>query len=201
MFIVFEGIDGCGAGTQSEILREKLMSDQHILFLRYPEYNHPIGELIYKTLKQKEKLPIESFFMLYLLDQAKDNEKIKNALKEGKVVVADRYFASDLAFQGANGFDLEKALKIAEIMELPKPDLVILLKVSAETSVKRKVKEKRNLDMYEENLQYQRKVSEMYEKLLRQNAFAKEWVIVDGERSIEEIANEIENIVKTKLQV
>jgi dTMP kinase len=201
LFIVFEGIDGCGAGTQSEILREKLMADSHILFLRYPEYNNPIGELIYKSLKEKLEFSKETFFMLFALDQAKDNPRIRNALEEGKVVLADRYFLSNLAFQCARGFDFDKALKVAEVLDLPKPDLVIFLKVSPETSVGRKTKEKRNLDSYEQNLELQKKVFEVYERLASENVFAKEWVTVDGERSVDEVASEIESIIKPRIKI
>jgi len=198
-FIVFEGLDGCGAGTQSEILREKLMANQHIIFLRYPSYNNPIGELIYKCLKEKVPLHMESLFMLFALDQIKDNEKIKSALSSGKIVLADRYFASNIAYQCAKGFDFDTALKIGELLQLPKPDLVIFLKVSPETSVQRKTKEKRNLDMNEENMQYQEKVKDVYEKLVAEKVFAKEWIVVDAEKSIEEVAKEIERIVTEKL--
>jgi dTMP kinase len=198
-FIVFEGLDGSGAGTQSEILREKLMANQHIIFLRYPSYNNPIGELIYKCLKEKVPLQMESLFMLFALDQTKDNEKIKSALGSGKIVLADRYFTSNIAYQCAKGFDLNRALKIGELLQLPQPDLVILLKVSPETSVQRKIKEKRNLDMNEENLQFQKKVQEVYEKLMTEKIFAKEWVVVDSEKSIDEVARDVEKIVTEKL--
>jgi dTMP kinase len=194
-----EGLDGAGVGTQVEILREKLMADQHVLSLRYPEYNHPIGELIYKYLKEKVLLPKETVFMLYVLDQIKDKERINDALKEGKIVLADRYFTTNLAFQCAKGFDLQKALKIAETLELPRPDLAIFLKVNAETSVKRKIKEKQNLDFYEADLQLQKKVFQMYEKLVAEKIFAKEWVVVDSEKGIDEVAKDIEKIVAEKL--
>lgn len=199
LFIVFEGLDGCGAGTQSEILRERLMADKNILFLRYPEYNHPLGELIYKTLKERITIDMETFFMLNAVDQVKDKRKIANALEEGKTIVADRYFLSNIAFQGAKGFDVQHAVKIAEALEIPKPDLVILLRVSPETSTQRKTKEKRNLDVHESNQQYQMKVFDMYEKLAAENVFAKEWIVVDGEKNVEDIANDVENIVKERL--
>jgi thymidylate kinase len=94
---------------------------------------------------------------------------------------------------------LNRALKIGELLQLPQPDLVILLKVSPETSVQRKIKEKRNLDMNEENLQFQKKVQEVYEKLMTEKIFAKEWVVVDSEKSIDEVARDVEKIVTEKL--
>ncbi|HLC39636.1 MAG TPA: dTMP kinase [archaeon] len=197
-FIVIEGLDGSGCGTQAEILREKLMANEHVIFLRYPEYTHPIGELIYKYLKQKFLVTQETLFMLFVLDQAKDKERIADALESNKIILADRYFTSNLAFQCSRGFDLKKALTIAETLELPKPDIVIFLKVSPEISLKRKQKEKQSLDIYEKDLELQKKVAAMYEKLTAEKVFAKEWVVVDGEKDIGEVASEVEKVVREK---
>ena len=200
LFIVIDGCDGAGIGTQAEILREKLMAKNNILFLRYPDYNDPVGNMIHESLHGKIALSRELTFLLYALNQLKDKEKIANSLKKGRVVLADRYFTSNLAFQCSLGFDLEKALEFAELFEMPKPDLVIFLKVSPETGIKRKIKEKGSGDIYERDLDLQRKVNETYEKMIKEKIFAKEWATVDGEKSIEEVAKEIESIVFPRLK-
>jgi len=200
LFIVIDGCDGAGIGTQAEILREKLMAKNNILFLRYPDYNDPVGNMIHESLHGKIALSRELTFLLYALNQLKDKEKIANSLKKGRVVLADRYFTSNLAFQCSLGFDLEKALKFTELFEMPKPDLVIFLKVSPETGIKRKIKEKGSGDIYERDLDLQRKVNETYEKMIKEKIFAKEWATVDGEKSIEEVAKEIESIVFPRLK-
>lgn len=197
-FIVFEGLDGSGVGTQAQILREKIMDKTHSILLDYPEYNHPIGELIYKYLKKKISLNQETVFILFAIDQMKDKERIISALNAGKIVIAARYFTSDLAFQCALGFDLNKGLIIGETFELPKPDLAIFLKTSPEISVKRKMKERQNLDLHEEDLQLQKNALAMYEKLAAEKVFAKEWIVVDGEKNIEEVAAEIEKVITEK---
>jgi len=200
LFIVIDGCDGAGIGTQAEILREKLMAKNNILFLRYPDYNDPVGNMIHESLHGKIALSRELTFLLYALNQLKDKEKIANSLKKGRVVLADRYFTSNLAFQCSLGFDLEKALEFAELFEMPKPDLMIFLKVSPETGIKRKIKEKGSGDIYERDLDLQRKVNETYEKMIKEKIFAKEWATVDGEKSIEEVAKEIESIVFPRLK-
>lgn len=197
---VLEGCDGAGVGTQSEILREKLMAKDKVLFLRYPDYNDPTGMLIHDFLHEKVKLSKESLFCLYALNQLKDKEKIENALEKGRIALADRYFTTNLAYQCALGFDLEKAVQFAELFSMPKPDLVIFLKVSPETAMKRKLKEKGSVDIYEKDLGLQRKVNGMYEKLIREQIFAKEWAVVDGEKNIEGVADEIERIVFPRLK-
>lgn len=199
-FIVIDGQDGAGIGTQAEILREKLMARGHILFLRYPNYNSPVGKAIYDFLHERIRLSREIVFLLYAIDQLKDKEKINKTLEKNEVVLTDRYFTTNLAYQCTLGFGLDKALKFAEMFEMPRPDLVIFLKVSPETGIKRKIKEKGKGDIYERDIEFQRKIGKKYQELINKNIFAKEWVVVDGEKSVEEVAKEIEKIVFSKLK-
>jgi len=118
--------------------------------------------------------------------------EIKKALDEGRIVLADRYFTSTLAYQCAQGFHLEKALKFADLFDFVKPDLIIYLKVPSDIAMKRKKMEKNNLDLFEKDLEFRKKVSKKYDELASKNIFGK-WIVVDAEKSIEEVANEIEN--------
>jgi len=192
--IVVEGIDGAGCGTQTELLKEKLNErlSQPVLHIRYPNYNSPVGVTIHKFLHEELNLKPDMQFFIYSLDMLKDMNEIKKALSEGRVVLADRYFTSTLAYQCAQGFPLEKALKFAELFDFVRPDLVIYLKVSHETAMKRKEMEKNNLDLFERDLELRKKVSKKYEELADKNIFGK-WIVIDAEKSIEEVANEIEN--------
>ena len=196
-FLVIEGIDGAGCGIQTELLKERLNEklSQPVLHIRYPNYNNPMGVTIHKFLHEELALSADMQFFIYSLDMLKDMKEIKKALEEGRIVLADRYFTSTLAYQCSQGFPLEKALKFAEMFDFVKPDLVIYLKVSAETAMKRKIKEKSDLDMFEKDLELKKRVSKKYEELASKNTFGK-WVIVDAEKSIEEVANEIEKAVE-----
>jgi len=198
-FIVFEGIDGAGGETQSILLfnyikRQKIPVER----LSYPDYRGPIGKLIHQFLHKKYDFPPEVQFLLYFTDFLKDKEKIENWRKENKIIISDRYFTSTLAYQGQKGFSIEKALKISKIFDLPKPDLIIYLKISPETSIKRKFREKKNLDRHEADKKFLKKISKFYNKLIKNQIFGK-WVVVDGEMSIEEVAKEIRKIVLSKI--
>lgn len=199
---VIESIDGGGTETQTKLLKEFLeKKGKKIEFLKYPDYQGPIGNLIHEFLHKKFDFSPAVQFSLYATDMIKDKEKILDA-KKGKIVIADRYFTSTLAYQSmTKGFSLDKGLKFAEIFDLPKPDLVIFLNVSPETSIKRKFKEKNSLDRHEEDKEFLGKVREGYLDLIKKKIFAKEWVIVDGEKSIEEVAKEIQKIVLEKLKI
>jgi len=80
-FIVFEGIDGSGCGTQSELLKERLNAKllQPVLHLRYPDYNDPIGASIHEFLHKKFYIKPDIQFLLYSINILKDMEEIKNA--------------------------------------------------------------------------------------------------------------------------
>jgi len=194
--IVIEGIDGAGCGTQTELLKEKLNEklSQPVLHIRYPNYNNPIGVTIHKFLHEELQLSTDMQFFIYSLDMLKDMKEIKKALDEGRIILADRYFTSTLAYQCSQGFPIEKALKFSELFDFVKPDMIIYLKVSAETAMKRKKMEKDNLDLFERDLELRKKVSKKYEELASKNTFGK-WAIIDAEKSIKEISNEIESIV------
>ena len=132
---------------------------------------------------------------------AKDREKILNALKDGKVVIGDRYFTSTLAYESlTKGFGLEKGLEFAKLFNLPVPDLVIFLEVNPKTSIKRKFGEKKSLDRHEEDKKLLGKVKESYHTLIKDKVFAKEWIVVDGEKSIEEVAKKVQEIVISRLK-
>lgn len=194
-FIVFEGIDGAGCGAQSDtllkFLKKKKIPAQKLI---YPDYRGPIGRLIHEFLHKKYEFSPEIQFLLYFLDFLKDKEKIKKWLKEGKVVISDRYFTSTLSYQCQRGFLLKTALKVAEIFELPKPDLVIYLDVSPATSIKRKLKEKNSLDRNEADKEFLRKLERVYKNLAQKQIFSR-WIMINGEKSIKEVFEEIKKYI------
>jgi dTMP kinase len=190
-FIVIEGIDGAGSETQSDLLVEFFKKRKiPVEKLTYPDYSGSIGNLIHQFLHKKYEFSPEIQFLLYFLDFLKDKEKIKKWQKQGKIVIADRYFTSTLAYQGQKGISLKNALKIAKIFDLPKPDLIIYLKISPKTSVKRKFKEKKNLDRHESDKKFLGKVAKFYEKIIKKQIFGR-WVMVNGEKPIKEVFSQI----------
>jgi dTMP kinase len=153
--IVFEGIDGAGTETQSKLLMSHLKrSGVPAERIFYPDYGGELGRLIRQFLNKKRELSPEMQFVLFAGDMVKDKEKIRAWLEGGKTVVADRYFNSTIVYQGLRGFKLEKALRFAEDFGIPEPDVVILLKISAGESAKRKLGENGKLDRHEEDIHF-----------------------------------------------
>lgn len=195
-FIVIEGIDGCGGETQSKKLVKYLREKKTpVKFLSYPDYKGPIGQVINKYLHKKYNFSKEVQFLLYFSDFLKDKDKIHKWLAEGTTIIADRYFGSTIAYQCLNGVSVDVALNASKLFDLPRPDLIIFLNISSETSMARKKKEKGNkLDRHEEDKKFLTKLAEFYKQLAQRQALAK-WVMVDGERSIEEVFSAIKKIV------
>jgi dTMP kinase len=195
-FIIFEGIDGAGTEEQSkrllDFLRERKIPAERI---EYPGYHNPIGKFIHEYLHKKFDLSPEVQSLFYAADMINDKERIKLWLKQGKYVIADRYFTSTLAYQGLIGVPLEKLLKLAELFEVPKPDIVLFLKVSPKTSMQRKLKEKTDLDRNESDKTFLEKLSLFYEQLIKDQVFS-QWYALDGEKSKEEVFEQVKKVLR-----
>jgi len=198
-FIVYEGIDGAGVETQGKLLCNYLRKQKRsVERLYYPDYEGPIGRLIHQYLHKQYEFSVDVQFLLYFADFIKNREKINQWRKKGKIVICDRFFSSTLAYQGLRGFPIKKALELARTFKLPRPDLIIYLRVSPEVSMSRKYKEKKDLDRNEADKKFLKKVGDSYEKLIKGRIFSK-WAVINGERSIEKVLKDIKKIVKPKL--
>jgi dTMP kinase len=196
-FIVLEGLDGSGGSTQSNLLKEYFDEKQiPSVFVKSPEYDTEVGRAIRDYLDGKVKLKTEQAFLLFATDVLNSVPKIKEGLEENKIVFADRYVTSTIAYQCANGFSFENAMKFVKSHQYPEADIIIFIDIKPETSMERKMKEHGKLDIHEKNLNFLRKVREFYMKEIKENILGK-WVVIDGERSKGEIHKNILNIINS----
>ncbi|MBD3156110.1 MAG: dTMP kinase [Candidatus Aenigmarchaeota archaeon] len=194
-FIVIEGLDGCGKETQIELLG-KYFKKNKILhkFFRSPDYSSPTGKVIKSYLDQELELNPEDAFKLFASDTLMTSKLVEKEEKN-KIVIMDRYITSTIPYQVARGFDFEKGVKFAENINYTKPDAIIYIDISPKTSMKRKKKEKGKLDYHEKKLGYLKKVREVYLQEAERNVLT-DWFLVDGERNIKEVHEDILTIVK-----
>ncbi len=207
-FIVFEGIDGAGTETQSKLLTERLKTaGMGVVRIQYPDYGpdkenptKPIGRLLHEYLHEKYDFDEKLQFLLYSADMIKDIPLITDALTADKIIIADRYFTTTLAYQGLRGFSLKSALQYAKMFGLPQPDIIIYLDISPETSLKRKYGEKAgHLDRNERDEVLFTNLIKFYkEKLISASVFGK-WIVIDGEASIEEVTKQIVAVLRSEL--
>jgi dTMP kinase len=111
-------------------------------------------------------------------------------LEKGKIVVSDRYVYSSLAYQGAAGLSLDWIKGINN--QALKPDLAIYLDVPVEVLTRRYQSAKSVM----EKIDTQKKVEEIYLKLVRE----KELIRINGKRSMEEAAKDIQAMVLGRLK-
>jgi len=195
-FIIIEGIDGCGGETQTNLLSDFFINQgKQIEKLTYPQYDKPIGQLIHNFLYEKYDLSPEVQALIYFSEFVKDKEKIEEDIQKGKILISDRYFTSTLVYQGLRGVALEKLISLSNLFNISKPDLCIYLRISPETSKKRKSQEKQgNLDRNEKDLEFLKNLVNLYDKIAKDDLFCK-WEIIDGEQSIEEVHNQIIKLI------
>jgi dTMP kinase len=135
MFIVLEGIDGCGKSTHAKMLARWLQSRGYEVLLTAEPTKGKIGKMIRKVLSGDVSLEPAALALLFAADRVEHVKEIQAALDASKIVVCERYYHSNIAYQGAQGVDRQWLLKINEFA--PKPDLVFLLDLDPKAGAQR----------------------------------------------------------------
>ena len=108
LFIVIEGIDGTGKSTQLHLLAEKLRQLGYAVVATREPTNGPYGQKIRELFVDRGAVSQEEELELFIADRDQHvKEVIAPALADGCVVICDRYYLSTIAYQGANGMDLD----------------------------------------------------------------------------------------------
>ena len=189
LFITFEGGEGCGKSTQSRLLLEKLHQQNIPVVLTREPGGTALGNEIRRVLKREQEMPISPQAELFLFVASRAQlvaELIRPALKEGKVVICDRFAHSTLVYQGyGRGLDLNTLEMVNNMAtENLKPDLVILLNISPEQGLRRKGSLRDRFEL--EDLSFHRRVREGYLKMAA--AEPDRWLVIDAMLSKGEIA-------------
>jgi dTMP kinase len=179
----FEGLDASGKNTQSRLLYQALSSKRTmpVESLSFPDYTTKIGSEIQAFLTGRRQYDIETRHLLFAANRTEHLNQIKSWLAEEKCVVINRYCESNVAYGVASGLSGEWLRAIESLM--PKSDFVFFLKINPEISSSRRA----HRDRFEENVDFLKKVSEVYNAL----AEANNWITIDGARSVQEIQSEI----------
>jgi dTMP kinase len=184
--IALEGIDGSGKRTQIDALaREFSRRGTPFAQISFPNYSGFHGKLVAQFLNGEfgSLGAVDPRFsaLLYAGDRLESKPQIESALAAGKIVLADRYVASNLAHQGARVPDEKRGNFLAwlkqleyEVHALPLEDLVIYLHVpvsEAYNLVGQKAARaytKARRDLQESNLAHLAGASRVYDQLARQ---------------------------------
>jgi len=194
-FVVIEGLDGSGQTTQVKLLGNFFIEKGYeVVLTKEPTLASSAGKEIRDALDKKVEAEPLKLQELFTLDRKEHLERlIEPALKEGKIVISDRYFFSTFAFGAADGLDLEWLIGLNNDFLLP--DLTFILQVSPEVCVRRIEKRGQGIKLFEKKEKLE-KVWQTYKIL--PNRFENVY-IVNGESSIEEVFNAIKTIISLKL--
>lgn len=205
LFITFEGIDASGKSTQAELLYEFLRKKGvTAIRLRDPGAT-PISESIRHILLDNKNSAMSSWTELLLYEAARAQmveESIRPALQAGTIVICDRFYDSTTAYQGyARGLDLHivhRANSIGSVGLIP--DLTFFVDVDPKVAAERKMKLDETADRLEaEGLSFQEKVRHGFRQV--QEAEPDRVKLIDGHRSINDIQDEIQSILKSVLNI
>ncbi len=190
LFITFEGGEGCGKSTQAEILYRKLVHMGVPVVLTHEPGGTPIGEKATRLLKWAKDLDITPISELMLFNASRAqlvSNMIRPQLKDGKVVICDRFADSTIAYQGyGRGLDLETVRSVNRIATQGlTPDITVLLDIPVTEGIARKRSKKDRFE--EQGTAFHEKVREGYLNLAA--AEPRRWFVVNAMLGKKEISD------------
>jgi len=184
--IVIDGGDGAGKATQVSLLVQRLRAEGFpVETLDFPQYTqNTFGKLLRECLdgKRGDFMAVDARIAstLFAADRFESKPRLEQWLKEGKVVVLDRYVSANMMHQGAKIDDesaLESFLGWLDFMEhnifgIPRPDIILYLAVPYAVRAKLKAeaiasgKHGVGTDVAERNVEHQAKTEERAQKIV-----------------------------------
>jgi len=191
MLIAFEGLDQSGKQTQAELLRDRLKQNgRKARLISFPDYATSIGEEIARALQGEREYEPDVMQLLYVANRYERKADLQRWLDGGLILVCDRYTASSVAYGEAQGLEPGWLADMQKF--LPAASLTILLDITPETAVQRKAVDR---DRYERDLAMQGRVRDSYHR----QAAARQWVVLDGEQSMDAVAAEVFSVASSRL--
>ncbi len=195
MFVSFEGLDGCGKTTQARLLSRALEETGVEVVLTREPGGTPLGERIRDLVLHGDHVAPWAEAALYAAARAQHVEElIRPALARGATVVCDRYVDSSVAYQGAGrqlGVEEVLGLNLTAVGGLM-PDLTFLVEIDIDTALARVGAEGDRIERA--GAEFWPRVEQAYRALAAR--FPERYVVVDGRRSIAEVAAEIRDRVR-----
>jgi dTMP kinase len=131
LLIVFEGLDGCGKSTQLNLLCARLRAAHHQVVATKEPTDGPVGRRIREMARSETRVSPEQELEWFMDDRREHvREVVEPGLAAGAIVLSDRYWLSNVAYQGARGLDAE-AIARANQSEFPDPDLALIFEIPA----------------------------------------------------------------------
>ena len=188
-YIVLEGMDGSGKTTQARMLAEFLSKNGFKVFSFSEPTNNVVGRLISGKLVREKAYSPETIALAFATDRMlfKD-EVLTKALEEYDFVIGDRSYHSSLVYQPLMGLDYHWVKELNRFVI--RPDLTMILDITMDEYMRRKG----NTEIIFEKRDFQERVRQRYLQLPEMLP-AENFVVLDGNRSVEEIHRDIKKRV------
>jgi dTMP kinase len=193
VFIVLEGIDGTGKSTLSKKLKAWLEEKGRQVVLTAEPTEDWLGVAVRRA--NNEDLDPRTESLLFTADRCQHTLRIEEMLKQGKVVICDRYYGSTVAYQGAA---LEEDMgdnAVSWLLNLNgpvvrHPDVTVLL-ITDPTVAMQRVGSRGELSKFERE-EYLSKVQDIYMTLAREG----DWTVIDSNRKLYEVLESVKRAVQ-----
>ncbi|GAA5822800.1 hypothetical protein JCM11251_004385 [Rhodosporidiobolus azoricus] len=194
-FIVFEGLDRSGKSTQVQRLVEGLNArGVKAVGARFPDRTLTTGKMIDSYLSQKADLDDRAIHLLFSANRWERANQILEDLNNGITVVCDRYAFSGIAFSVIKG--LSWSWCQAPDVGLPQPDLVLYLSISPAAAASRGGFGEERYEKSEVQVKVQKEFERLGESLEEEGV----WSMVDADRAVEEVTDDVEKRVRRMME-
>ncbi len=200
MFISFEGIEGSGKSTLLRNLQKYyLKKDLEILFTKEPggtDLGKDIRDIL---LNPTSLISPEAELLLLMADRIEHvKTRINPNLRKNKIIFCDRYIDSTIAYQGkGRNLSEDKIKELINILNLPIPDLTILLDLPVEDGLLRANK-RNELDRFEkEDINFHKSIRKSYLDLQKQEP--KRIFLFDSSISENKLFENVLNLIEKKI--
>ena len=204
MFITIEGPEGSGKTTAVDTAVKELEKMGYQIVRTREPGGTPIAEQIRNVILDKNNTAMDqrTEALLYAASRRQHLvEKVWPALKEGKIVICDRYLDSSLAYQGgARGLGIDNILNVNMFAtEGIFPDLTLLFDLQPEVGLARIAanasREVNRLDL--EKLEFHTKVRNTFLELAKR--YPERFVVIDASQSREEVAKKTLEVMLSRI--
>ncbi len=203
LFLTFEGIDGSGKSTQARMLAEHMRAQGHeVVLTREPGGSAGAEEIRSLVLEgDPDRWSAETEILLFTAARRDHLERtIEPALAAGKVVICDRFADSTRMYQGLSRGDLRNLVdQLHSLMIGREPDMTLLIDMDPETGLARAKGRQGTEERFEDfGPELQKKMRAGF--LALADEFRDRFHIVDGNRDMDSVAQDVTEIVQAALR-
>jgi dTMP kinase len=202
--ITLEGPEGSGKSTQARLLADRLTAAGFDCLVTREPGGTPLGESIRQILLHSRDLdPVPGADAL-LFNAARAqlvSEVVEPALDRGEVVICDRFADSTIAYQGYGAGEPIEDLRALERVAIGnlRPDLTVLVDIPVEQGLGRKQSDQITRFEERQDVEFHRRVRQGFLELA--SAEPDRWLVLDGLRTVGEIAADVYEAVATRLRL